>query len=141
MTSSDRCVFDTNVVVSALLFPDSKPGRGFFPTLHDEAMLISDALMTELRAVLLRPKFDRYVSTEDRAMLLELMIDQGALVPITISLQVCRDPKDNHVLELAVSGSATCIVTGDHDLLALDAFQGILIRTPDAFLAGEEDRR
>jgi uncharacterized protein len=135
MTSSERCVFDANVVVSALLFPDSEPGRAFFPTLHNGSVLISDALMAELRDVLFRPKFDRYSSTEDRAKLLDLLIDEAFLVQITASIQACRDPKDNHFLELAVSGSATCIVSGDGDLLALDPFQGIPIRTPDTFLA------
>lgn len=135
MASSLRCVFDANVIVSALLFPDSKPGRTFFPTLHNGSVLISDALMAELRSVLFRPKFDRYVSSEDRARLLDLLIDEGSLIQITASIQACRDPKDNHILELAVSGGATCIITGDADLLALDPFQGIAIRTPDAFLS------
>lgn len=135
MRSSERCVFDVNVIVSALLFPDSKPGRAFFPMLHNGSALISDTLMAELRNVLFRAKFDRYVSTEDRAKLLNQLIDEAPLVPITVSIQACRDPKDNHILELAVSGGATCIITGDSDLLALDPFQGIPIRTPDAFLA------
>ena len=41
---------------------------------------------------------------------------------------------DNMVLELAVSGGADFIVTGDQDLLVLDPFQGIRIVTPEAFL-------
>ena len=54
---------------------------------------------------------------------------------ITVAIQACRDSKDDHILALAVSGGATCIISGDGDLLALDPFQGIPIRTPDAFLA------
>ena len=135
MTSSERCVVDANVIVSALLFPDSKPGRAFFSALREGSVLVSDELMAELRDVLSRPKFDRYVSVEDRARLLDLLIDEASLTPIAVSIQACRDPQDNHILELAVSGGATCIITGDADLLALDPFQGIPIRTPDAFLA------
>lgn len=135
MTSTEPLVFDTNVVVSALLFPESKPGLAFFQALRAGAVLISSPLMAELRQVLFRPKFDRYVSTEDRVNLLDLLIDEGTLVTVTATIQVCRDPLDNHILELAVSGGATCIVSGDRDLLVLDPFQGIRILAPDAFLA------
>jgi uncharacterized protein len=134
MRSSERCVFDTNVIVSALLFPDSTPGRAFFPTLHEGVVLISSELMREVRNVLARPKFDRYASAEDRAKLLEQLIERGSLIPNTVFIQVCRDPKDNHILELAVSGQAKCIITGDDDLLALHPFQGIPILSPSDFL-------
>lgn len=39
------------------------------------------------------------------------------------------------ILELAVSGNANVIVTGDHDLLALDSFKGIAVITPQKYLA------
>jgi predicted nucleic acid-binding protein len=74
MRSSERYVFDANVIVSALLFPDSKPGRAFFLALRRSSVLISDMLMSELRNVLYRPKFDRYVSPEDQVRLLDLLM-------------------------------------------------------------------
>jgi putative PIN family toxin of toxin-antitoxin system len=46
----------------------------------------------------------------------------------------CRDPKDNKFLELAVEANASCIVTGDKDLLVLDPFRGIPILTAADFL-------
>lgn len=56
--------------------------------------------------------------------------------PVTVTDQIdtCRDPKDNKVLELAVSGKAHCIVTGDEDLLILNPFRGIPILTAGEFL-------
>jgi uncharacterized protein len=45
-----------------------------------------------------------------------------------------RDPKDDMYLALAVSGSATCIVSGDSDLLELNPFRGIPIINARAFL-------
>jgi hypothetical protein len=50
------------------------------------------------------------------------------------------DPKDNKFLELAVSGRATHVVTGDSDLLALNPFQGIQILSPHSFLQQAGDR-
>jgi predicted nucleic acid-binding protein len=52
----------------------------------------------------------------------------------------CRDPKDNKFLELAVSGRATHIVTGDPDLLTLHPFRGVAIMTAQAFLSATAAR-
>jgi putative PIN family toxin of toxin-antitoxin system len=49
-------------------------------------------------------------------------------------IAVCRDPKDNMILELAVSGKADLIITGDADLLVLHPFCNIPIITPKLFL-------
>lgn len=53
---------------------------------------------------------------------------------MTEEITACRDPKDDKFLELAVSGQATCIVSDDDDLLALDPFRGIRILSVDQFL-------
>jgi predicted nucleic acid-binding protein len=47
---------------------------------------------------------------------------------------ICRDPKDDMVLECAESSGADLIVTGDKDLLAVSEYKGIRILTPRAFL-------
>jgi predicted nucleic acid-binding protein len=49
-------------------------------------------------------------------------------------ITACRDPKDNKFLELAVSGQATHLISGDPDLLVLSPFRGIPIVTPQAFV-------
>jgi predicted nucleic acid-binding protein len=49
-------------------------------------------------------------------------------------VRACRDPKDDKFLELAVSGAACCVVTGDQDLLALHPFRSVSILTPAQFL-------
>lgn len=51
-----------------------------------------------------------------------------------MEITACRDPRDNKLLELAVSGSASDIVTGDADLLVLHPFRGIDILAVSAFL-------
>jgi putative PIN family toxin of toxin-antitoxin system len=48
-------------------------------------------------------------------------------IKITESVTDCRDPKDNKFLELAISANASCIITGDNDLLVLHPFRGIPI--------------
>ncbi|MCY3728092.1 MAG: putative toxin-antitoxin system toxin component, PIN family [Nitrospira sp.] len=127
-------VFDTNVIISALLFNDSVPGRAFSLALNHGRILVSGALVGELSRVLGRDRFDRYVTREERDEFLGSLIRESELIEITEAVQVCRDPKDDQVLELAVNGNATYIVTGDADLLALNPFRDVEIVTPAEFL-------
>ncbi|MFO0212871.1 MAG: putative toxin-antitoxin system toxin component, PIN family, partial [Pseudanabaena sp.] len=46
----------------------------------------------------------------------------------------CRDPKDDKILELSLSGKADLIISGDKDLLILDPFRSIAIKSVDQFL-------
>lgn len=134
MTPRARIVVDNNALVSRLLLPNSASGRAVRSAVDEGQLLISEATLTELADVLARPKFDRYVSIEDRQQFLRLLGSVAELVPIIYPIRACRDPKDDKFLELAVNGSAALIITGDKDLLALDPFQGIAIITPASFL-------
>jgi predicted nucleic acid-binding protein len=55
-------------------------------------------------------------------------------VDVAEHISACRDPKDDKFLELAISGHANYIVSGDSDLLALNPFRGVLITPPHTFL-------
>ena len=129
-----RFVFDTNVIISAVLFNNSVPGRAFIRALNHGRILVSKALVGELSRVLGRDRFDRYVTHEERDAFLSSLIRESSLIEISQAVQVCRDPKDDQILELAVNGNATYIVTGDADLLVLNPFRGIEIVTPAEFL-------
>ena len=61
-----RFVFDTNTIVSALLFGNSVPRQAFDRALDRGTVLISDSLVMELSRVLGRERFDQYVSLEER---------------------------------------------------------------------------
>lgn len=127
-------MLDTNVVVSAVLFPQSQPRLVVDNVIRQEALLISSATQSELDDVLLRNRFDRHLQRERRREFLNLVVQEAELVEISQSITVCRDPKDDKFLELAVSGQATHIVSGDNDLLTLHPFRGIPILTPLSFL-------
>lgn len=129
-----RFVFDTNVIVSALLFEQSRPAQAFFGALQQEEILLSTDLVNEISRVINREKFDQYVNQEQRDQFLIALVQTGTLIEITEAIHVCRDPKDNMILELAVSGQANAIVSGDDDLLMLNPFRGIPILSPTTFL-------
>ena len=136
-----RTVLDTNAIVSALLFNDSAPGLALIKALDTGAILVSATLAQELQDVLNRPRFDRYVTREERDEFLMAFMREAELVEITETVAACRDPKDDQILELAVSGNADCIVTGDDDLLTMNPFRGIAIIAPIDFLrvSGREE--
>ena len=135
MTPRPRLVFDTNTVVSAVLFNGSVPGRALMTALELGTILMSPALNDELGDVLRRPRFERYATREERLEFLGDLVRETELVEITETIRACRDPKDDKILELAVNGNADYIVTGDDDLLVMNPFRGIEILRPAEFLA------
>ncbi|HEY6280726.1 MAG TPA: putative toxin-antitoxin system toxin component, PIN family [Burkholderiales bacterium] len=98
-------------------------------------ILISVPVLEELDRVLSREKFNRYVSAIDRNRFLVGLVREAEWVAITEAFSVCRDSKDNMFLELAVSGHANTIISGDSDLLALSPFRGVAVLNPEAFLS------
>ena len=129
-----RVVLDVNVIVSAMLSENSVPRAAFDRALNQGTVLFSDALSEESRRVFVRGRFDRYVTLRERAEFFEGLVSDAEFVEITETIQVCRDPKDDRILELAVNGNAAYIVTGDADLLVLNPFRGIEILRPADFL-------
>jgi uncharacterized protein len=129
-----RSVFDANVLVSALLLPGSKPRQALDLASREGKVLLSFAVLAELYEVLSRKQFKRYVGDEDIRLFLATLTRQAEWVDVDVRITVCRDPEDNKFLELAVSGRASHIISGDEDLLVLNPFQGIQIFTPQTLL-------
>ena len=132
--NSERIVVDNNALVSRLLLPASVPGRAIRKAFEVGQLLISEGTLEELANVLSRPKFDRYVTVRDRQEFLRLLVRVAEIVPVVYTVRACRDPKDDMFLNVALSGSANVIVTGDKDLLVLSPFQNIPIISPSAYL-------
>lgn len=125
-----RVVFDTNVWISALLFP----GRVCDQLLHRLRQLrvevcISEDILDEIRGVL-REKFD-YSASEADAVIREIRLTAQLVIPTVRVSAVATDEADNRVLECALAARASSIVTGDtKDLLPLKQFSGIPIESP-----------
>jgi putative PIN family toxin of toxin-antitoxin system len=58
----------------------------------------------------------------------------GQHIQVSVSINLCRDPKDNKFLELAIEAGAACTITGDKDLLVLHPFENIPILSAADFL-------
>ncbi len=129
-----RLVLDTNVIVSAVLLAGSAPRQAFDKALDEGTILVSPPVVLELAEVLSREKLNKYLLEEDRMRFLVALLKETELVEVTETVTECRDIKDNKFLELALSGKADYIVSGDQDLLVLSPFRGIPVLTPREFL-------
>ena len=135
MTKNDlRVVVDVNVLVSALIVKTSTPRRSLKAAADYGRILMSREVVDELVNVVARPKFDKYVTEEEKTKFIDDLLDEAIDVEVIEIITDCRDAKDNKYLELAVSGSATHIITGDADLLVMNPFRGIAIVAPQKFL-------
>jgi len=139
MSESVRHVFDTNTLVSAVLFEQSKPWQALRHALRRGRVLLSSPTLEELAEVLQREKFVRYVTAAEREAFLVAFVDRVLFIEPTEEVRVCRDDKDDKFLELAVSGRAVYIISGDDDLLVLHPFRDIAIMTAAEFLQATED--
>lgn len=129
-----KIVFDTNVIVSALLIKSSNSRFAYEKVISRGKILDSLPTLEELIEVLCRKKFSKYISLSDRNIFISEFSLLAEIIKVNQKLNVCRDPKDNKFLELAISGNADCVVTKDEDLLVLDPFRKISILSPDVFL-------
>jgi len=130
-----RVVFDTNVLVSALVFPGGRGDDALQRIVeeHDE-LLVSRAIVDELLGVLAR-KFAR--DAEELARVAVFLAEIATTVKPGRRLKVLEDEADNRILECAVAGRARAIVTGDRALLALGEHAGVRILSLREYLESE----
>lgn len=128
-----RVVFDTNTVISALAFT---VGRLAWLRAHwrerRSVPLVSHGTAAELKWVLGYRKLK--LSPECQIELLGDYLSYCEIVGVTEDCPIrCRDVKDQLFLDLAQSGKADLLVTGDDDLLALAGQMAFLIETPETY--------
>ena len=128
-----RVVFDTNVVLSALLFTYGRLNWlvGHWQT-GDCLPLLSRATAAELARILAYPKF-HLTAIEQLEALSEYIPYCSEVEVVNMCPVLCRDSKDQPLLDLAQSGKADLLITGDTDLLTLAGQTAFLIETPEAY--------
>lgn len=131
-------VLDTNVIISALLSPTGPPA-GIID--HWEVgqfdVVTSPSLLGELERALQYPRVRKYLkrSPEEVARFTQSFRRAASVVEPQFTLHVIEDdPADNRVLECAVAGGASYIVTGNNHLLKIKSYREIVILKPAGFL-------
>ena len=120
------------VLISAALSKGA-PFRILEHLIKNNALIFSKETISELSSRIIQPKFDKYVSAEDREAYVNNLILSADLVIIDNLIQGCRDRNDDKFLETAVKGDAQFIISGDQDFLTMHRFEGIDIVTVQEF--------
>jgi len=123
-----RIVFDSNVYISALLFKGI-PGKILDMAFKNEIILITSGEIITETVRILREKFKWPEHNIDKFM--RRLSDISVNIRPGIKLNVIKEREsDNRVLECAVSGDASLIVSGDKHLLKLKKYKNIPIVKP-----------
>jgi putative PIN family toxin of toxin-antitoxin system len=121
-------VFDTNNLISAALIPTSTSRKALEKAFTLGKIAVASNTLDELLDVIFRKKLDKYfVDNNERLDIVNILEANSVLFSPEISIEECRDKRDNKFLELAVTINASCIITGDNDLLVLHPFRNIPI--------------
>ena len=130
-----RVVFDTNVLVAALVFPGGRGEAALRRVVEEtDQLLLSKPILDELLGVLAR-KFAR--DAEELAHVAVFLGELATMVAPRRRLRVVSDEPDNRILECAEAGRAQAIVTGDRALLTLKNHGGVRILSLAEYLADE----
>ncbi len=129
-----RVVLDTNVLVSALIFPGGPPETVYRLALDGRIRLVtSRPLLVELGRVLVA-KFGWRRERADEAVA-QLARVADVVRPREKVREILEDPSDDRVLEAGIEGDVEAIVSGDRHLLKLRVWRSIEIERPAEFLA------
>lgn len=133
-----RVVLDANVLVSAVLNPDSNPGHILELVRQDAVQfLVSPDILAEVKAVLLYPRLRKLHRRSSKWIknLIQELSDLAETIPGDLIVDAVKaDPSDNIYLACAVEGKADFVVSGDKHLKDLRTYKGTAIVDPATFL-------
>lgn len=110
-----RILVDTNILISAILFPNGKPAQVLLKVTQEHEMVLCEQNLMELREVVKR-KVPRLLPNIE-ALLLELSYE---LIPSSQHTEkTIRDLKDQPILNAAIQANVELLITGDKDFLVL----------------------
>ncbi len=128
-------ICDTNVLVSSLFNRQSPPRKAVDFIRNNGFFAFSEETFTELLTVLKRDKFDKFSLREERLEFAESIKLLSHPFQIKHQINICRDPKDNKFLDVAIASYAEYLITGDEDLLVLESIGNTSIITPREFIS------
>jgi putative PIN family toxin of toxin-antitoxin system len=125
-----RVVLDTNVLLAG--FATHGLCEALLTLVYrDHFVILSEHILDEV-SLHYRGKF-KATKSQAEAVVAFLRSSSEIVEPAAVPSGTLRDKDDLPILGAAVSATASCIVTGDQELLLLGRFQGIDILSPRAF--------
>lgn len=125
-----RVMLDTNLIISAALTAESPPDKLFQLWLEDAFdLLISKEQLEEIKTASKKDKLTSYSLFSSRIVEfiqnLEFAVELVKPIPEDNLPTHSRDLKDDFILAASLGGNADYLVTGDEDLLVLNANPGL----------------
>lgn len=128
-----KVIIDTNLWISYLISDNFKELDAFIET-KKVSLILSSELVKEFVEVVERPKFKKYFTKRDIEKVFNFFELQGELINVTSNSKLCRDSKDNFLLNLSIDSKADFLITGDQNLLVLKKINSTKIVTFKEFL-------
>lgn len=127
----DRVVLDPAVLVSALITPNGHPATLWRAVVGGRIELVTcPHLLAELAEVVGRPKFGRYVSTDDASAFVDEVARRSQPLPDPVDIApTSRDSDDDYLVALAAAAKVRALVSGDRDLTEMGP-TGTAVLTP-----------
>ena len=129
-----RVVVDTGIIVSGAL----KAGipRKIWLAFRENhcRFVLSLPMFREVNEVLHRPKFHHLIDGQMRKEIIRYLELFAEFVNPSETITLCRDPKDNKILEAAIAARADAIIASDKDLKSMKTIRDIPILTPREFM-------
>ena len=113
-----RVIIDTNVWISFFIGKMLNDLQCYIAN-ERVKVITCDEQIVELKLVLSRPKIIKYISQPKTDEFISLLDEKAELIEIKTNINICRDPKDNFLLSLAIDSCADFLVSGDMDLLSV----------------------
>ncbi|TVQ51386.1 MAG: putative toxin-antitoxin system toxin component, PIN family [Saprospirales bacterium] len=128
-----KIILDTNLWISFLI---SEKFNQIDRLIENKEIIIvfSEELIEEFIDVVNRPKLKKYFSKKDIERVLECLDEFALLVEVKSNVKICRDKKDNFLLNLSIDSEADFLLTGDKDLLVLEKIKSTKIVTFSHFI-------
>jgi putative PIN family toxin of toxin-antitoxin system len=127
-----KVIFDTKIWISFLIGKRLLNIKNFICS-GNIIIVVTPQLINEIKIVTQREKLKKYFNQNDVNGLIDLMETISLNVDIKEKHLICRDPKDNFLLDLIEFSNADFLVTGDKDLLELNPFKSGQIINPKDF--------
>jgi len=128
-----RVVIDTNVWLSALISLEIRRRLSSIIGQPDIEIFGTDILLEELKEVMRRPKFRKYITETQASDFYSLVKDRIDVISPKSQISICRDPNDDFLLAICRDAEIDFMITGDKDLLSLNPFEKTRILTLSEF--------
>ncbi|MCK9207885.1 MAG: putative toxin-antitoxin system toxin component, PIN family [Salinivirgaceae bacterium] len=114
-----KIIIDSNIWISFLIGKNLQ-GLQYYIDSKKIQLITCNEQIVELNAVFKKPKLAKYFSKKQVSVFFDLLEESSEFITLTTKSDLCRDPKDNYLVSLAIDSKADYLITSNKDLIELD---------------------